>query len=124
MKTTSYEISKKLAEIGFTSQTDKFYDSGQGRLLDEINVEDETGDIIAAYDLETLLDNLPYYITKDRQDYFLIVNQHVIAYEEDCREKPDLEGCVRENLESESLADTAARLLLLLHEKGILNFKK
>jgi len=130
MKTTSYEISKKLKEAGFTAETEYYwYCYDNGREMRHIADADGKGDV-EAYDLETLLDALPKklankygkngalklsYDTKvnwiyyaDKEDYILFFNDY--AY------------CEIKSQENESFADTAGRLLLLLHEKNLIKF--
>jgi hypothetical protein len=129
MKVTNFEISKKLAEIGFEAETDFFWSRptikliGGEEFVGEWNlsfVQDKnfiSEKWIRSFDLETLLDALPSeveliesHFSKKRGFYL------------------DLEVFGREFFiekeENESLADTAARLLMLLAEKGIINFEK
>lgn len=127
MKTTSYEISKKLKEAGFKAETNFYwYCYDNGREMRHIADADGKGDV-EAYDLETLLDALPKklankygnkgalklsYDTKlnwiyyaDKEDYILFFNDY--AY------------CEIKSQENESLADTAGKMWLMLKEKGI-----
>jgi len=96
MKVTSYEISKQLAEAGFKGETN----TTKARL--------GTRDY-PAFHLETILEKLPknYLLRSDWMECFLCGAFHVTRRQED-----------------ESLADTAARLLILLHEKGLIKFKE
>ena len=122
MKMTTFEISKKLAEIGFKANFDWVYEKGNkaGGLWNwsfEIapwnDAKEE--DYYPAYDLETLLEFLPefnrrghlrqgYLLTKGHLGYLGPINEGVVCQE------------------NESLADCAARLLILLHEKGLIKF--
>jgi len=124
MKTTNFELSKKLAEIGFKAERSYDYlwehnGIGATRFKPNTMIEDDyiyqhiSNGFYPAYDLETLLDALP----KKQWDI------------KNCGEMLSiLPAAGRARIvvvkkENESLADTAARLLLLLVEKNIINFK-
>jgi len=122
MKTTSYSISKKLAEIGFECKNpeDRVW-----RYSETLQKKWE----FPAYELETLLDTLPKKIGEE-YDFTLRFTSYleaaVFSYEnwrgkvlEISREEIEVES-----EKNESLADTAAKLLLKLHEQGIINFEK
>ena len=69
MKTTNFEISKKLKEAGFDAQSSFFW-CELGKDLIKIHISQshsvpESIDKIKAYDLETLLDALPDSITRE-----------------------------------------------------------
>lgn len=133
MKTTNCEISRKLWEIGFDKP-----EEATGSYCDVEQKETEIGFVPTIehcylhYSLETILEALPKGM--DNSYYSLVLNFDG-EYESNsgfymCYS--DLNGKVANkdevNLEvswngRESLADCAARLLLLLHEKGIWNFK-
>jgi len=129
-KTTNYEISKKLAEIGFKA----------GNWAEYVWAKDEDGDIgcetkgviglrwgkheelCESYDLETLLDALPEKIkvgidrTPQSKFYFDKISfgyakEPKIEFQFYCRIQ-----------ESESLADTAGRLIILLESKNLIKF--
>lgn len=107
MKTTSYEISKKLKEAGFETETDFYwycYDKGQE--MRHIADADGKGNV-KAYDLETLLYALPKI---NKQEYLLCSGG--IVYLND-----DYISVGKEK--NESLADTAGKMWLLLKEKGL-----
>ena len=112
MKITSYEISKKLAEIGFKANTDRYYNIGTKEIIYNPHGFMDRDKFLKCYDLETLLDALPKEIAYDcpltLHDNQIYYDNKFIVYKE----------------ENESLADTAARLLLLLIEKGLLTFNK
>ena len=112
MKTTSYEISKQLAEAGF--------EAASGTLKhDPENFS--FGTRFRAYDLETILEALPEGISPwDSSWYELVIYKNYFVYQL-VSGVGEFE-CVRQ--ENESLADVAARLLIKLHEKGLINFKK
>jgi len=99
-KTTNYEISKKLAEIGFKAKAEKCWAKIRHSVLSEIDlvnldftVPQHCDEWVLSYDLETLLDALPEIINI---------------------------GLSRNK--NESLADNAGRLLILLHEKNLIKF--
>lgn len=113
MKTTSYEISKKLKEIGFVrSGSDRGYDkNGICCLMANFPKEIE----YIAFDLETIFSALP----RD-ENYSKIIEANFVRV----LNISSLEDYECEQMEYESLADTAARLLILLVEKGIIKFKE
>jgi hypothetical protein len=135
MKTTSYEISKKLAEIGFKAETEKAFDN-EGTLISchkKICILREKSSNpkiygIPAYDLETILEALPKhhdFFSRGVGKYELLIRYHenkaFIGYQ-------NFDGFDKlltlEQEKNESLADIAARLLILLHNKGLINFKE
>jgi hypothetical protein len=84
---------KKLLDIGYTGKTD----------------------------LETILDALPCSIKHKGFEYFLSLNQYTVVYENHEPETDaDLYGKVRNIEAGESLADTAARLLIKLIKDKII----
>ena len=99
MKTTSYEISKKLKEAGYVGKTD----------------------------LETLLDALPSVIERKGwgNDIYFKMNKNGFWYENSCS-CDSSEYCPLETYhhidrqKNESLADTAGKMWLLLKEKGLI----
>lgn len=106
MKTTSYKISKKLKEAGFSRQPFWIWTSEQCCAPYQTNL-----DGFRSYDFETLLDAL-----KQTRKRIMIVGKSDnwginFNYEFNKYSK-----------ENESLADTAGRLLLLLHEKNLIKF--
>lgn len=110
MKTTNFEISKKLKEAGFEAETDFYwycYDNGQQ--MRHIADADGKGNV-KAYDLETLLDALPKI---NKQEYSTLLCSGGIVYLND-----DYISVGKEK--NESLADTAGKMWLLLKEKGVL----
>lgn len=120
MKTTNYEISKKLAKIGFKAETIFCWQ------VDHINDDINLGcwsvipndrmphfEYILAYDLETILEALPESIEQDARITHLELNKNFIGYTSDTRDNDKLE---MNKEKSESLANTAARLLILLIE--------
>ncbi|MEY2888259.1 MAG: hypothetical protein RL027_599 [Pseudomonadota bacterium] len=119
-KTTNYEISKKLAEIGFKADCSYFYfhsdnndceaNSLEKYGFDKISQCDIEDKYYPAYDLETLLDALPEI---NKQLPLLCFSG--ITYLD-----PVNIGLSRNK--NESLADTAGRLIILLHEKNLIKF--
>ena len=130
MKTTNFEISKKLKEAGFEAEGDFGY-----------TVPDSLNDL-KAYSLETLLDALPdsiqYKKYKSSDWYYLFLRapsrfsetNKTLGYYCECNEYMDNYRMGEEDgifefsklSPNESLADTAGRLLLLLHEKNLIKF--
>jgi len=118
MKTTSYEISKKLAEIGFKTATSVC------KTEKKYSIETREDPCYLSYDLETILEALPNFIENGNgTGNCLVVDVAFgeIHYEGDCENDALFITTTRKN---ESLADTAARLLILLHEKGLINFNE
>lgn len=108
MKTTSYEISKKLKEAGFEAETDFYwYCYDKGREMRHIADADGKG-YVKAYDLETILDALK----QTGKRIMIVVKSDIwginFNYEFNIYSK-----------ENESLADTAGKMWLLLKEKGL-----
>ena len=106
IKTTNYEISKKLKEIGFKAEAEKCWAKIRNSVLSEFHlvnldyaVPQNCDEWVLSYDLETLLDALPPSI----------INYNYDPY-----------GFNKE--ENESLADTAGRLIIWLHEKNLIKF--
>jgi hypothetical protein len=121
MKTTNYEISKKLAEIGFNQQTDFYwycYDDGKG--VRHIADADGKGNF-KSYDLETLLDALPHNFMLEKKIKFLKMNQSEIGYETESSPIYDYQ-LLCHRMKEESLADTAGRLIILLESKNLIKF--
>lgn len=126
MKTTSYEISKKLYDIGFKGD-EYFYWDKEGKTIRLADADSK----YPSYDLETILDALPksvdssyYSLQIDFDGEYVDGNHAYICYS-------NIPGLIANedgvNLEvswngNESLADTAARLLILLESKGIVKF--
>jgi len=125
MKTTSYEISKQLAEIGFKAETEKAFDN-KGTLISchkkicILREKSSNPEIygLPAYDLETILQALPNVINDNEE---LNIKKHEIGYYYFDYNSVICETGV-EKQESESLTDIAARLLILLYEKSLVNF--
>lgn len=159
MKTTSYEISRQLAEAGFEAETEFYcvkWNEGEPELVHESQQTPNLIESVPAWDLETILEALPSRITNEnfdkvpswnletilevlpsritnenifiqRIDYYLRLSKEEIWYENECNCDSD-ESCPVDQrfevsrIKNESLADTAARLLLLLHEKNLIKF--
>lgn len=120
MKTTSYEISKKLAEAGFVAETEFGYDK-----LEQIDYSICRNSLIhtKTYDLETIWDALPKTILDEESASFeesLVLRDDCISFESEMT----VDHISIEIEENESLADAAARLLLLLVKKGLITFNK
>lgn len=105
MKTTNFEISKKLKEIGFEAEFNFHYKATDPVNLYDSGYEDYKERNTPAYDLETLLEALPKI---NKQEYLLCSGG--IVYLND-----DYISVGKEK--NESLADTAGKMWLLLKEK-------
>ena len=136
MKTTSFEISKKLAEIGFEVNTRYYYNAdakciSRGEDPDDyeltfINCYSEIAERInvPAYDLETILEALPACLSNDFEgvDGYLRIAKFQMSYKDDegyyvmVGNTELMEYCY------DSLTDAAARLLIKLIESGHIKF--
>jgi hypothetical protein len=129
IKTTNFEISKKLAEIGFRAECSYFYFHSDNNNYEASSLEafgyDEISDCdiedkyYPAYDLEILLDALPFGINQEDKRYDLVIEQNSFIYYSDT-EGNELVKVDKKN--NESLADMAGRLIILLHEKNLIKF--
>lgn len=146
MKTTSYEISKKLKKAGFEAQSSFFWCRLNKDLI-RIHISQsysvpESLVKIKAYDLETLIDALPDFITreyKSKEDgevrefrERLKIEKEEIRYSCDDIENADdtnrfyqeygymQDISIFKKFNNESLADTAGKMWLMLKEKGVL----
>lgn len=116
MKTTSFELSKKLAELGFiTSHCGVFYTPTADNNYEEVNYR--------AYHLEAILEALSVF--KNKEANFVLKKPTVTGIVIDYYPNEKLPNIgigeyfrVFQN-KDETLADTAARLLILLIEKGV-----
>lgn len=123
MEVTSLDISKKLAEIGFKANTPYYwYIYDQGIQMRHIAEGDGRGNY-KCYDLETILKTLPMGIDRDDKRYDLVIEQRVFFYYSD-DDGNELEEFSIMQKGEESLADTAAQLLIQLYEAGIVKFKE
>lgn len=113
MKTTNFEISKKLKEAGFEAETDTLIHDPSNPI---------TGERYASFCLETILEALPKQIEDIEKNYHFWVTY---SGSSDCWIMGYVWGIERNsnfekyNEGNESLADTAGRLWLLLKEKGL-----
>ena len=121
MKTTNYEISKKLREIGFETETIFYYEYEELRWEEE-GVDLPFEDLIYAYDLETILEAFPKVLGKFRywSTWSTSSNCYIFGYVNGVTRNTALETNTENN---ESLADTAARLLIKLIEDKIIKIK-
>ena len=139
MKTTNFEISKKLKEAGFDAEFYFHYKSTDHCNLYDNGYEDYKDRNTPAYDLETLLDALPDSIQYKSSDWYYLFlrapsrfseTNKTLGYYCECNEYMDNYRMGEEHgifevsklSPNESLADTAGRLLLLLHEKNLIKF--
>jgi hypothetical protein len=123
-KTTNYEISKKLAEIGFSRQAFWVWISKNCCAPYQTDY-----DGFLSYDLETLLDVLPKKMTNKYGKEFTLEISFDVSNWIYYIDKNDYiflsENYIHGQMESEkneSLADTAGRFITLLHEKNLIKF--
>lgn len=114
MTTTNFEISKKLAEIGFSRQAFWVWTSKDCCCPFETHL-----DGFRAYDLETLLDALPRFINPHEE---LSITKSCIGYFEEESIVCLNTNAICEKQLNESLADTAGRLIIELYEKNLIKF--
>lgn len=136
MKTTNFENSKKLAEIGFNTYT-QFYHSADAKCNSKGEDADDYELIysglsysriaknynIPSYDLETILEQISFVIhdvEKSKIFWFQMTQQ---GFEYRSFEGETLIDFYIVRQKDESLVDTAARLLIALAEQKIINFK-
>ncbi len=151
MKTTNYEISKKLKEIGFNTPAEKCWAKIRLSKTQEFTLIPLTFDVFAncdewfpSYDLETLIDALPYSITREYKsnkdgtikefEEKLVIEKNEIRYKcYDIETSDEANEYWREygyeqNISiysrNDSLANTAGRLLIKLFEAGLIKFNK
>lgn len=140
MKTTSYEISKKLKEAGFEAETEYYWHTINDK-IELLHVARAGLGDIKAYDLETLLDALPDSIIREYKSKNdgtvkkfkerLIIEKSEIRYSCDDIENADdanryyqeygymQDITIFKKFNDKSLADTAGKMWLMLKEKGI-----
>lgn len=130
MKITNSEISKKLKEIGFDVETDFYWvkwNEGLPALVHKSEITPALIEKVPAYDLETLIDALPKKIQFKQEEYCFWMQWSGCS---DCLLLGYVYGNSRAielevwQLENESLADTAGRLIITLWEKEIIKFKE
>ena len=126
MKTTNYEISKQLKEAGFEAETEFYWHAINNKIELHHVARAGLGDV-KAYDLETILDALPEKIEFKEKEYCFWMQWsgssdcYIMGYVRGNLRATELEVWREdENKNSESLADTAGRMWLLLKEKGII----
>ena len=151
MKTTNYEISKKLKEIGFNTSAEKCWAKIRLSKTQEFTLIPLTFDVFAncdewfpSYDLETLIDALPDSITrkyksnedgtiKEFEEKLLIDKSEIYYRCYDIETSDDANEFWREyryeqNISiyhwNDSLANLAGKMLIKLFEAGIIKFNK
>lgn len=131
-KTTNYEISKKLAEIGFRAKAEKCWAKIRHSISSEFNlvnldfaVPQNCDEWVLSYDGGTLLDALPKSIKYCGDTYYFWMTYssssgcYIVGYVRGQTRETELEKYSEEN---ESLADTAGRMIILLYEKNLIKF--
>ena len=141
-KTTSYQISKKLAEIGFKANTDKCWAKIKNSRLSEFEimpfdfrVPQNCEQWFLSFDLETILEALPYGLDQGNERYNLkmlpnisisYTNKffnHIYDYRDDfCCENGEVMACISKN--KETMVDMAGRLLIKLYENNLIKFEE
>jgi len=125
MKTTSYKISKQLTKAGFEAETDFYWAKWNEGDPELVHAKDGTPPLIEkvlAWDLETILEALPESVKFHNKSAWFEMDKNFIIYKFIDEDKTCLFDFHKQ--ENESLADTAARLLIKLESKGLINFKK
>lgn len=146
MKTTNLEISKKLKEIGFKAETHLYYHFAFGCLNLTCHTREEAARYakelghIPCFDLETLLEAMPTCIKLKKKLYYLWLGGKGIGYYPEVNSDRYCGGNIVYDMDDpilisfnndykkwdessdESLADTAGRLIIELHEKGLIKF--
>ena len=151
MKTTNFEISKKLKEIGFNTPAEKCWAKIRLSKTQEFTLIPLTFDVFAncdewfpSYDLETLLDASPDSITREYKsnkdgtikefEEKLLIDKRVICYRcYDIETSDDANEFWREYeyqqdisiyRRDDSLANLAGKMLIKLFEEGLIKFNK
>jgi hypothetical protein len=127
IKTTNYEISKKLAEIGFKANAEKCWAKIRHSILSEFNlvnldfqVPQNCDEWVLSYDLETLLDALPKKLKKYGELGTLFRSGFILGY--NLQNFDDLSQLLQYQRQGESLADTAGLLIIWLYEENLIKF--
>ena len=124
MKTTSYEISKQLAEAGFKGKSIFGWHVDGKECAPAYPLSPTATGFFWSYDLETILEALPKFIEYNNRKYcltFWVAGEEI--YYEIIGENDLLENYfyifATEKKENKSLADTAAKLWLKLKKEGL-----
>jgi hypothetical protein len=136
-KTTNYEISKKLAEIGFKAEAEKCWAKIRHSVSSEFNlvnldfaVPQNCDEWVLSYDLETLLEfafNISdfkiYYNHVFIADYwndgkYEVIDELLVDRE---RSFKSVNGKVIREYKY-NYAEIVAKLIILLHEKNLIKF--
>jgi len=129
MKVTNYELSKKLQEIGFKAEHEKCWIKFDGQSEPELKTGLTLGEqfsaelIVPVYDFETLLDALPSEIRTDRFPDLLLswtIKRNAIFYSGK-HEFGDMMLFI-ETFQEGVRVDAVARLIIQLHEQGLIKF--
>ncbi len=134
MQVTNLKVSKKLQEIGFGNDLspEYYHDPEDGDIwnITEIQLRGNEG-LIPAWDLETLISTLPKKLVDTEGwdvpldfelEMYLYEKEQVITYKSRGNYVFDDDVEIRSNT-SESLADLAGKMLILLFEKGLIKFE-
>ncbi len=123
MKTTNYEISKKLKEIGFEAEFNFHYKATDNINLYDSGFDDNKERNIPSYDLETLLKAFPNITGIDYENGEI---HYQNSYTDYLSKRDGIRTVYYYKMDKdELLVDAVGKLLLReLHEAGIINFKK
>jgi hypothetical protein len=125
MKTTNFENSKKLSELGFEAKSDYIWVNSRGKITCEHTLyfsdHMSSGEVIcSSWDLETILENLCFVIEdlENKKVFWFKMDQQNMEY-------TTFEGDTsiefyKPRQKDESIVDCAARLLISLYEKEII----
>ena len=121
MKTTDLKTSRKLKELGFDAETVFYFLETEPNVYEvqysALNRYNEL--VVKSYDLETILEALPENFQHDDMELFFNMNKEEIGYY--YNEYGEYYSNIALKLNAkESLATTAARLLIKLVEGGII----
>lgn len=135
MKVTNFELSKKLAEIGFEADFDWCYSkndkdkSGIWSKTFEITCweDEDISNYYPAYDLETIIEMFPAFVTDEECSYYFWLWNDGMGYYRSSKSYNSYQMNrakfeISNSMNNESLADCAARLLILLYERNLVEF--
>jgi hypothetical protein len=126
-KTTNFEISKKLAEIGFKAEAEKCWAKIRHSVSSEFvlvnldfQVPQNCDEWVLSYDLEILIDALPKKLKKYGELGTLFRSGFILGY--NLQNFDDLSQLLQYQRQGESLADTAGLLIIWLYEENLIKF--
>ena len=115
-KTTNYEISKKLKEIGFDKETNFYFtEVAPDKFEAQYYTNNKEYLLLKSYELETLFDVLP---KKTEIIISQLTNKREFYLDYGSR-GDEISVEIKEN---ESLADTAGKMIIELYENNLIKF--